>query len=205
MGHQDLQYGWTSGHNSVGGIGLQLTFKNMSEKTIKYIYFYFFAYNAVGDVQECSTTGKVKACLKYTGPLEPEKVARNTWDCVWYNSTISTCTLSEVEIEYMDGSTEKIDGGQVSRYEGCYVATAVYGSYDCPQVWTLRRYRDYTLAKTWYGRAFIHVYYAISPTLVKWFGKKSWFKKIWKKKLDKMVRNLNEKGVEDTPYSDLPW
>ena len=50
MGHQDLQYGWTSGHNSVGGIGLQLTFKNMSEKTIKYIYFYFFAYNAVGDV-----------------------------------------------------------------------------------------------------------------------------------------------------------
>lgn len=117
MGHQDLQYGWTSGHNSVGGIGLQLTFKNMSEKTIKYIYFYFFAYNAVGDVQECSTTGKVKACLKYTGPLEPEKVARNTWDCVWYNSTISTCTLSEVEIEYMDGSTEKIDGAKVQRYE----------------------------------------------------------------------------------------
>ena len=25
---------------------------------------------------------------------------------------------------------------------GCYVATAVYGSYDCPQVWTLRRVRD---------------------------------------------------------------
>lgn len=44
-----------------------------------------------------------------------------------------------------------------------------------------------------------------SPTLVKWFGEKSWFKKIWKKKLDKMVRNLNEEGVEDTPYSDLPW
>ena len=31
---------------------------------------------------------------------------------------------------------------------GCYVATAVYGSYDCPEVWTLRRYRDYTLAAT---------------------------------------------------------
>ena len=30
---------------------------------------------------------------------------------------------------------------------GCYVATAVYGSYDCPQVWTLRRYRDYTPQK----------------------------------------------------------
>lgn len=62
---------------------------------------------------------------------------------------------------------------------GCYVSTAVYGSYDCPQVWTLRRYRDYTLAKTWYGRAFVHTYYAISPTLVKWFGNTRWFKKMW--------------------------
>jgi tetratricopeptide (TPR) repeat protein len=85
---------------------------------------------------------------------------------------------------------------------GCYIATAVYGSYDCPQVWTLRRYRDYTLAETWYGRAFIHTYYAISPTLVKWFGHTDWFKKIWKGKLDSMVANLNAKGIEDTPYED---
>lgn len=37
----------------------------------------------------------------------------------------------------------------------CYVATAVYGSYDCPEVWTLRRFRDFALDETWYGR-FIH-------------------------------------------------
>ena len=88
---------------------------------------------------------------------------------------------------------------------GCYVATAVYGSYDCPQVWTLRRYRDYTLAKTWYGRLFIKTYYAISPTLVKWFGHTNWFKKMWKGKLDRMVQNLNAQGVEDTPYQDREW
>lgn len=88
---------------------------------------------------------------------------------------------------------------------GCYVATAVYGSYDCPQVWTLRRYRDYTLAETWYGRAFIHTYYAISPTLVKWFGHTEWFKKMWKGKLDRMVENLRADGVEDTPYEDRNW
>ena len=85
---------------------------------------------------------------------------------------------------------------------GCYVATCVYGSYDCPQVWTLRRYRDYTLSETRYGRAFIKIYYAISPTLVKWFGNTNWFKKLWKKPLDKMVKNLNEQGVEDTKYND---
>ncbi len=85
---------------------------------------------------------------------------------------------------------------------GCYVATAVYGSYDCPEVWTLRRYRDNRLAKTWYGRAFIKTYYAISPTLVKWFGKKTWFKNFWLKRLNKFVTNLKEQGFEDTPYND---
>lgn len=88
---------------------------------------------------------------------------------------------------------------------GCYVATAVYGSYDCPQVWTLRRFRDFTLAETWYGRAFIRTYYTISPTLVKWFGHTEWFKKMWKGKLDRMVANLNAEGVEDTPYEDKVW
>ncbi|MBO4428647.1 MAG: hypothetical protein J5832_01700 [Clostridia bacterium] len=89
--------------------------------------------------------------------------------------------------------------------KGCYVATCVYGSYDCPQVWTLRRYRDNTLGSTWYGRLFIKLYYAISPTLVKWFGKTSWFKKLWQGKLDRMVKKLNAEGVENTPYQDKQW
>ncbi len=89
--------------------------------------------------------------------------------------------------------------------QGCYVATAVYGSYDCPQVWTLRRYRDDTLAKTWYGRLFIHTYYAISPTLVKWFGEAKWFKNLWKPRLDSMVVKLNSYGIQNTPYEDKQW
>lgn len=101
-------------------------------------------------------------------------------------------------------------GGYSSNYSsgccgGCYVATCVYGSYDCPQVWTLRRFRDNTLGSTWYGRAFIKVYYAISPTLVKWFGKTKWFKKMWKGTLDRMVKKLQNSGVESTPYEDKKW
>lgn len=88
---------------------------------------------------------------------------------------------------------------------GCYVATAVYGSYDCPEVWTLRRFRDNTLAEIWYGRAFIRTYYAISPTLVKWFGETAWFKNMWKPTLDRMVERLNGEGVENTPYNDREW
>lgn len=104
---------------------------------------------------------------------------------------------------YIQELITKMNGLQTAG--GCYVATAVYGSYDCPQVWTLRRFRDYTLAETWYGRAFIRTYYAISPTLVKWFGHTEWFKKMWKGKLDRMVANLNAEGVEDTPYEDKNW
>ena len=85
---------------------------------------------------------------------------------------------------------------------GCYIATAVYDSYDCPQVWTLRRYRDDTLAKTWYGRAFIRLYYAVSPTLVKWFGATEWVKRLWKCGLDRMVEDLNACGVKNTSYED---
>ena len=88
---------------------------------------------------------------------------------------------------------------------GCYVATCVYGSYDCPQVWTLRRFRDNTLANSVLGRAFIRTYYAISPTVVRWFGKTDWFKKLWQGPLDRMVARLNDRGVEDTPYRDRSW
>lgn len=86
---------------------------------------------------------------------------------------------------------------------GCYIATCIYGSYDCPEVWTLRRYRDHTLAESWYGRAFIKAYYAISPSLVKWFGDTFWFKRMWNRPLDKLVSKLKKKGVADTPYQDI--
>lgn len=118
---------------------------------------------------------------------------KNTFDKKYRklaNTTSSTTTNST--------STSSDSGG-------CYVATAVYGSYDCPEVWTLRRYRDNQLAKTWYGRLFIYTYYAISPTIVKWFGDTEWFKKMWKGKLDKMVSNLQSEGVESTPYEDRNW
>ena len=111
--------------------------------------------------------------------------------------------IRESEPEYM---TKREQGAKAREgKKGCYVATCVYGSYDCPQVWTLRRYRDDTLGATWYGRAFIRTYYAISPTLVKWFGDTKWFKRMWQGTLDRKVARLQAKGVESTPYQDKEW
>lgn len=88
---------------------------------------------------------------------------------------------------------------------GCYIATAVYGSYDCPEVWTLRRYRDNVLGASWYGRLFIKTYYAISPTVVQYFGKTRIFQKFWRGKLDAFVKKLNDQGISSKPYADKNW
>jgi hypothetical protein len=109
----------------------------------------------------------------------------------------------DIKISVYSKENAKYNGKEAQG--GCYVATAVYGSYDCPQVWTLRRFRDNTLAETWYGRAFIKTYYAVSPTLVKWFGNTNWFKNMWRGKLDHMVKKLQSQGVESTPYEDKVW
>lgn len=86
--------------------------------------------------------------------------------------------------------------------QGCYIATAVYGSYDCPEVWTLRRYRDNVLDHTWYGKLFIRIYYSISPTLVRWFGTTHWFRELFYKPLNNWVARLNKQGFKNTPYRD---
>lgn len=103
-------------------------------------------------------------------------------------------------LQNMDGKLAASDNSSSSG--GCYIATAVYGSYDCPEVWTLRRFRDYALAQTLCGRILIRIYYALSPTLVKRCGNMKWFKKMWKTPLDKLVHKLREKGYESTLYHD---
>lgn len=84
----------------------------------------------------------------------------------------------------------------------CYIATAVYGTYDCAEVWTLRRYRDQVLANSLWGRIFIAIYYKISPKVVALFGRNRMFLSWSKRWLDDLVERLKCHGFEDTPYLD---
>ncbi len=86
---------------------------------------------------------------------------------------------------------------------GCYIATCVYGTYDCPQLWTLRRFRDTVLARSVLGRAFIRCYYTVSPTMVRLLGDKTWFRGIWRRWLDQFVAALLLRGMDDKPYRDM--
>ena len=89
-----------------------------------------------------------------------------------------------------------------SRKKGCYIATCVYGSYDCPQVWTLRRFRDDILEKKVLGRLFVAIYYSTSPHLVRLFGNSSAITNHWRNTLDGLVNRLRDKGIDDSPYTD---
>ena len=93
-------------------------------------------------------------------------------------------------------------GGGGGGGDGCYIATAVYGSYDCPEVWVLRRFRDLRLKKTAAGRSFVRAYYALSPGLVKKYGGADWLRTVLRRVLDGFVRTLRAEGYSDRPYFD---
>lgn len=72
----------------------------------------------------------------------------------------------------------------------CYIATAVYGSYDAPQVLVLRRFRDEVLSKCLPGRAFIRIYYALSPPVARCLENTGRVNRIVRRILDKFIRRL---------------
>lgn len=49
---------------------------------------------------------------------------------------------------------------------GCFIATAVYGSYDAPEVLLLQRFKNNYLLDSWVGKVFIKFYYTFSPFVV---------------------------------------
>lgn len=76
---------------------------------------------------------------------------------------------------------------------GCYIATAVYGSYDAPQVMSLRRFRDERLAASAMGRAFVLAYYAVSPSLARHLAGASLANRTARVALDSLVRALDKR------------
>ncbi|MBR4655869.1 MAG: hypothetical protein IKO68_04670 [Oscillospiraceae bacterium] len=96
--------------------------------------------------------------------------------------------------EIMREFDEEKNKGKKSK-DGCYIATCVYGSYDAPEVLTLRHFRDTVLRQNPFGRLFIRVYYALSPGLVYRFGSAAWFHRFWKRPLDRFVKSLRRRDA----------
>jgi hypothetical protein len=104
-----------------------------------------------------------------------------------YDSTTDVYTLRDADLATASPSKNT---------SGCFIATAVYGSYCAPEVLLLRQFRDKILTTFFFGRAFIKLYYVISPFIAKRLERCESAKKMIKKLiLNPIIKNiLNSKG-----------
>jgi len=75
---------------------------------------------------------------------------------------------------------------QIKNKRGCYIATAVYGSYTCDEVLALRRFRDDYLANHFWGRWLIGFYYIASPSI----GEKIRYSPAMKRAISNILDNV---------------
>jgi hypothetical protein len=83
---------------------------------------------------------------------------------------------------------DKSSGRYKSDSKGCFIATAVYGDFNAPEVILLRRWRDKVLSTTIFGRAMITLYYSMSPPIAQYLARSPRLSTHIRKLLDAFVR-----------------
>ena len=77
---------------------------------------------------------------------------------------------------------------------GCFIATVVYEDEMAPEVMLLRYFRDQWLLPRVWGRAFVAVYYKVSPSIAQLIGRHEWTKLVIRQwLLDPVVRIIHQK------------
>jgi len=186
LGHAEAQY--YLGNNYINGIGIA---KDLEKGN----YWLTKAAEQQGNINtyKIVTDAQYKIGINYLKGVGVEKDIDQ--GIYWLTKAASIHHDAQLELaRFYSNDKEKQqyweNKANGSKKSGCYIATCVYGSYDCPEVLTLRQFRDNELSNSWLGRQFIRIYYAISPKIVELFGNKKWFTKFWKPIIDKIVHKL---------------
>ena len=110
-----IKKAYLSSPNSAGGVDAHLVWKNVSNKTIKYLNWSGYPINAVGDPVSCEARGTIEGCGKVTGPIKPGATYGygTYWDCLWYNYSAKKLVLTGIYIKYMDGSSININKNEL--------------------------------------------------------------------------------------------
>lgn len=117
--------------NSAGGCDYDFEFTNMSNKTIKYLFWYGNVYNAVGDKVACTIRNSYSFSGKDTGPYPEKAIGGGEWDCIIYNWSAKEMRLSKITINYMDGSSASLsakDIANISDAPECAIFEHTYSS-----------------------------------------------------------------------------
>ena len=168
--------------------------------------------HAYGDLR-CQTTGQIFSALfaktraknqhslsRYSSTkvyqirvILPNKIER----LVVFHSATQRFELragDNVIISYYQGRPKIVQNCTINLFmvasEGCFIATAVYGSYEADEVLILREFRDQKLASSDLGKFLINCYYLLSPPIAELLEIFPFAKKPVKHVLDKIVRSV---------------
>ena len=107
--------------DSVCGVEWNFSLTNNSGKTINYVTLKWYNFNSVGDPVYDQINSKNYIQLRYTGPLNPGQNSgskRNTTK--FYNCSYSSSAISDVKIDYADGTSETISSSNIKYYINLY-------------------------------------------------------------------------------------
>jgi hypothetical protein len=79
---------------------------------------------------------------------------------------------------------------QSTKKDGCFIVTAVYGSYNAPEVLTLRNFRDDVLLASNVGRALVKLYYILSPPVARLLNAHLWLRNMVRKAVVQPIISL---------------
>lgn len=84
---------------------------------------------------------------------------------------------------------------RVSASRGCFIATAVYGSYESQEVKVLRLLRDEYILNMPLGTSFVKLYYVVSPPISQWLMAKPLILNVVRQILNFVVRWYERKRL----------
>lgn len=98
--------------------------------------------------------------------------------------------LNPQEYEMLKEDLLRADSGNSGT--ACFIATAVYGSPCTPEVTVLRNFRDDVLCKSSTGKAFVNLYYIVSPSIANFIAGHKKIKSLTMNLLNLLIRVLQK-------------
>ena len=154
------------------GGGITIT-QNTSEKTMSFIHNNPEAVSLIGTFAIYDQ--------ELLNEVQKQMTERQELLLVAYSETDEM----KVYTVHLQEEDEEEEEEQKAKSGGCFIATAVYGSYDANQVRVLRKFRDERLQASTLGNGFVKLYYAVSPYIANFIAS------------NKRVRSFVKKGLLD--------
>ena len=140
-----------------------ISITNDSEATTPLKISIYDANQALLTTNTATVTQSVTASTLYYAKVEADA-----------NTTTGDYTLSGILVDASGNAYVSMDASTIK--EGCFIATAAYGSYFESHVKLLRDFRDNVLLQSSFGKYLVDVYYKYSPPIADAIAENEWAK-----------------------------